>query len=128
MGRHKGYKHTEETKRKCGRVNKGRKHTAEHIVKRMEGAKKSWFKKGEKCKNWNGLKKGIEHPCFTGGNSTFSKHHQVWLEHNQLPRVPYGCVIHHRNMNHNNNDIDNLLLLTQEIHREMHAAHKSGKI
>jgi len=47
------------------------------------------------------------------------EHHKVWIQHNQIP-IPKGWVIHHRNKNKLDNQIENLMLLPHEIHTKWH--------
>ena len=63
-----GYKHTEETKVKCGLVNKGKKLTEEHKRKIAQNNVRYWLGKkrphmaGEK--NWNYWKFGSDHTRY----------------------------------------------------------------
>ena len=46
--------------------------------------------------------------------------HAVWLKHNHLLRIPTGCVTHHKDLNPLNNNINNLVLLTDDYHKSLH--------
>ncbi len=48
------------------------------------------------------------------------EHIYKWLQHNQLHRVPDGCVIHHLDGDTLNNNINNLQLLTKDVHDKLH--------
>ncbi len=47
------------------------------------------------------------------------EHRMIWIRHNKIP-IPKGFIVHHRDMNTLNNNIDNLLLLPREIHGQLH--------
>ena len=50
------------------------------------------------------------------------EHHYVWMNHNGLPWIPKGYVVHHIDENKLNNDPENLVLLTRAQHTEVHHA------
>lgn len=52
------------------------------------------------------------------------EHHLVWEKHTGLP-VPDGCIVHHKDENKHNNNINNLQLMEQKTHVAMHA--KKGR-
>jgi hypothetical protein len=52
------------------------------------------------------------------GNKPYS--HYIWCIHNQMVCVPKGCVIHHKDLNPENNEPDNLVLLSDKYHRQLH--------
>ncbi|MBR0061450.1 MAG: HNH endonuclease [Selenomonadaceae bacterium] len=56
---------------------------------------------------------------------TISIHRFVWTYFNG--EIPDGCEIHHRDFNHDNNDIANLELVTKDEHKRIHAAIKSTR-
>lgn len=49
------------------------------------------------------------------------EHHFVWAEYFGQANIPSGCVIHHIDLNKDNNDITNLQLLTISEHMKLHA-------
>ena len=51
--------------------------------------------------------------------STVPVHRLIWEQ--TFGPIPDGCVIHHVDGNGHNNRLDNLMLLTQAQHRELHA-------
>lgn len=55
-------------------------------------------------------------------NSTTRKrlHQAVWITYNGP--IPDGCEIHHKDLNKDNNDIDNLECMTSQEHKALHAA------
>lgn len=53
---------------------------------------------------------------------TISIHRFIWSYFNG--KIPEGYEIHHRDFNHDNNDISNLELVTKEEHKEIHFARK----
>jgi len=48
------------------------------------------------------------------------EHHYVWCEFYKQTEIPEGCVIHHIDMNIDNNKIENLQLLTISEHMKLH--------
>jgi hypothetical protein len=46
--------------------------------------------------------------------------HLVWCKENQIYRLPDGCVIHHLDLNPQNNSQDNLFLMTKGYHNQLH--------
>ena len=56
---------------------------------------------------------------------TISLHRFVWQYFNG--EIPDGYDAHHRDFNHNNNDIANLELVTKDEHKQIHAAVKSKR-
>lgn len=49
---------------------------------------------------------------------------KVFLNVNGLNHTPDGFHIHHKDFNHFNNDLDNLILVTVEEHRKIHEQRK----
>ena len=56
---------------------------------------------------------------------TISIHRFVWTYFNG--EIPDGYDIHHRDFNHDNNDVANLELVTKDAHQKIHAAIKSAR-
>lgn len=48
------------------------------------------------------------------------KYELIWMAHHWQP-IPDGCVIHHIDFNHQNNEISNLQLMTALEHKKLHA-------
>jgi hypothetical protein len=46
--------------------------------------------------------------------------HIVWCQANQIHRIPDGCIIHHLDLNPQNNNPETLQLLEDRYHRVMH--------
>jgi len=119
-------------KKGCTPWNKGK------VGKRPKGLKyqkhkdnPTSFKKGNKP--WNmGKKYHHKNPkkskgFISHGYSMFSimgrdvfEHHLIWMEANQLHRIPSGCMIHHLDGNKLNNSIGNLQLMTKDFHTKIH--------
>lgn len=59
---------------------------------------------------------------------TVQESHYVYLTHHQILILPKGCVIHHRDMNTQNNDINNLVMMPWGEHNRMHELFRQGKI
>ena len=55
--------------------------------------------------------------CTTGERKRL--HVAIW-EHEHGREVPPGCVIHHMDWNKTNNNINNLICLTQDEHNSVH--------
>ena len=47
-------------------------------------------------------------------------HQIVWSQNNGFVQVPKGCLVHHRDGNKLNNDIDNLVLMPRDYHAYVH--------
>src|SRR3990167_845768 len=98
-----GYKHTEETKAKCGLANKGKKLTAEHKERISKNNVRYWSGKKRPDmagkNNWNYKKYGREHTRYKENklsplrkvirNSEKYRQHKVEI----LKRDKYKCVI-----------------------------------
>ena len=54
-----------------------------------------------------------------------SLHRFIWTYFNG--EIPEGYDVHHRDFNHDNNDISNLELVTKDAHKKIHAAVKSTR-
>lgn len=56
------------------------------------------------------------------GGKRILEHHYIWRKNNNWLPVYPGCVIHHRDLNKVNNNIDNLILLPRSYHTHLHKA------
>jgi len=56
---------------------------------------------------------------------TISIHRFIWTYFNG--EIPDGFDVHHRDLNHDNNDIANLKLVTKDEHKKIHAAIKAKR-
>lgn len=55
------------------------------------------------------------------------EHHLVWEEHTGLS-VPDGCIVHHKDGNKHNNNINNLQLMSEKEHKNLHGKMQTKKI
>lgn len=46
--------------------------------------------------------------------------HYIWSKNNGMLSVPQNCIIHHRDFNRQNNEINNLVMLPKSWHTELH--------
>ena len=60
------------------------------------------------------------------GSKYIFEHHEVYCLHNNITQIPKGHCIHHRNFIKDNNDIDNLLLMSLGDHTKLHARLRKG--
>jgi len=90
------------------------------------GRKRNFTKKHRenisKARNNGGYISGDGYKIISILGIKMPEHHLVWLRHNQLHRIPKGCVIHHCDGNKLNNDISNLQLMTRGFHIKLHNA------
>ncbi len=54
--------------------------------------------------------------------------HFVWLKHNNLEKVPKGYVIHHKNEDSLDDNIENLILMTDKAHKQLQKKKGCGKV
>jgi len=114
-GRKKGYKHSEETKKKIKETLKGR-----HVSPKTEFKKGiNYSKKRKKSVRINGY-----NSLYAGPYKRIYEHHLVWIKTNQLHRIPDGCMIHHLDGNKLNNNLRNLQLMTRDFHMKIHNLNK----
>lgn len=59
-------------------------------------------------------------PDKVGGRVTILRSHYVWMRANNEWKVPYGYVIHHVDMDRQNDSPENLLLMTAADHDALH--------
>ncbi|MGA2130666.1 MAG: HNH endonuclease [Candidatus Pacearchaeota archaeon] len=100
----KGYIKTEEHRKKL----------SNSILESDKG-----FQKGHQT--WNKQGKGRLKRKFkrVEGKMILNSHH-VWLMHNNLKTIPKGYIIHHKDLNSMNDDISNLILMTDIDHKKLH--------
>ena len=115
MGRKKGYKHSEETRKKIADTKRGL-----HVSPKTE------FKKG--CTAWNKGKKmikncGSDHPNWNGGSSRYWAN-KVAKQKNtcqcQICKASGKTEIHHINGNPKDNDLRNLGIVCSYCHFAIH--------
>lgn len=115
-----GHEVSEETRLKIGEASKGRnvgrKHT-EKALRKMRGKRKKamgrsdYYQKGYYMVVFNG-KKRLEH-------------HVVW--ESVYGHIPKGYVVHHKDEKKLNNQINNLQLMTFADHRKHHQGYKKDE-
>ena len=92
----------------------------EEMIRKVEGTMPPIESVSDTQKKFGGLKfyknVGKNFCC------TISIHRFVWTYFNG--EIPDGFDIHHRDFNHDNNDIANLELVTKDAHKKIHAAVK----
>ncbi|MBR1645714.1 MAG: HNH endonuclease [Selenomonadaceae bacterium] len=95
----------------------------EEMIRKVEGDMPPIETVSDTQKKFAGLKfykkKGTNYCCAV------SLHRFVWQYFNG--EIPEDCDIHHRDFNHDNNDIANLELVTKDEHKRIHAAVKKQK-
>jgi len=83
-----------------------------------EGSKKTQFKKGYTPWNFKGGKKlKRKYKRFNG--KLILRSHYVWLNHNNLTKIPKGYVIHHKDGDSLNDEISNLILMGDIEHKRL---------
>ena len=85
-----------------------------HHLKGKIGAETNGWKGGNKWLGKNG------YHVIWRNNKKMLYHVYVWLEHNKLTEVPKGHIIHHKDLNKENNDIENLVLMKWGKHIALH--------
>ena len=125
-----GFRHSQETKNKIGKFHKGKilsEETREKISKAKTGKKRPPFtdetrkKMSEfQRKLWNENQKSkskkYKQVLINGKLKRVS--HIVWEKH--YGKILEGCIIHHIDLNPENNKIENLLMLTIKDHIRLH--------
>ncbi len=154
---YKGFKHTEESKKKMRLAKlsnpttfwKGKKFTKEHVDKLATAhlghkAPTSAFKKGDAP--WN---KGIKTPQLWGekhgrwkGGKVLRKDGYILVEENGERQLEHRKVmeielrrrlrsdehVHHLDGNKSNNSINNLIVLSRQDHASLHSNRRWGNI
>ena len=135
MGRKKGFKDSEETKRIISEKNTGHNHTEE--TKRIIREKNTGLKRSEETKRKIslGVKGKYRTPesferinndgyilIFIGGKYIL-KHRYIWEQYNG--QIPEGYVIHHIDEDKSNNNIENLRMMLCGDHSILHRKNKS---
>ena len=104
---YKGYKKPERIKKKISET-----------MKRIGGNSGTW-KKGQEAWNYEGKGKLKRKMKKWNGKSVLNSHY-IYCKANGLKSIPKGYVIHHRDFNSLNDNIDNLMLMTDKGHKSMH--------
>jgi hypothetical protein len=100
---------------------KGIKQSPEHIRKRMEGSKNSWFKLNHKTWNEGKGKIWIDEKGYAKksvNNKHIRLHRLIWEQYNC--KIPEGYDIHHINGNKLDNRIENLQMIRHNEHTRLH--------
>ena len=92
----------------------------EEMIRKVEGEMPPIETVSDTQKKFAGLKfyrkKGTNYCCAV------SIHRFVWMYFNG--EISEGCDVHHRDFNHDNNNIANLELITRDEHKKIHLARK----
>lgn len=110
-----GKKHNKETKIKMSLASKGHPKSKQHI-KHWSDSMNRLRTNGE-LKQWNkGLtpRKGKYTPVYKISHKIYTS------QPNNFYRVPRGMVIHHLDLNANNNNPSNLMMLDWSSHAKLH--------
>lgn len=78
---------------------------------------------GDKNPNWKNINIGYDGYPLAYYLPKFGKiklHHKVVFEYLNINKIPDGYCVHHRDCNINNNDPENLVLLTHSDHKWLH--------
>ena len=87
-------------------------------MKRIGGNSGTW-KKGQKAWNFKGGKRlKRKYKRFNG--KLMHNACVVWLKYNSLKEVPKGFVIHHKDRDSLNDNIENLILMKDSEHKYLH--------
>jgi len=122
---HNGKKHSEETKNKIANKHKGKSFSKEHrnnlsnSLKNRHINPKTEFKKGQKAWNYKGGKK-LKRKMKKYNGILILNAHYVWLKHTGLNKIPKRYIIHHKDGNSLNDNIENLELMKDKEHKEYH--------
>ncbi len=108
---HLGKKMTEESKRKISKKMTKFYEKNDHCSKGKVSPKKN---KGKWHMDSNGYKK-----MNIDGKRVLESHH-VFCKYTKRSSIPYGFVIHHKDRNKLNNNIENLQLLSRSSHTKLH--------
>ncbi len=78
-------------------------------------------RKGKVSVNWKGGTSNIRgYKLVLTNRGYMLEHHLVWMNENQIHRIPDGCIIHHLNGDKLDNRIENLQLMTNGFHTTVH--------
>ena len=89
-----------------------------HTMKEKGGNSGTW-KKGMKAWNFkDGKRLKRKYKRFNG--KLHLNAHVVWLKYNKLDKIPEGYVIHHKDGDSLNDNIENLILMEDIEHRKLH--------
>lgn len=122
---HLNKKLSEETRRKISEVHKGKIKSETHrkaLSRALKGRHinpQTEFKKGQKAWNFeHGTK--LKRKFKKWKNKLILKSHYVYCKYNSLDKIPNGYIIHHKDHNSLNDNIDNLILMKDSEHRKLH--------
>jgi len=104
LGKH----HSEETKKKISEFQKNNNHEGRFTKEKPQLISLRNEKYRVPKKKING--------------KTYNLSTIVWCRANNIHRLPMGCVIHHQDLNPENNSSDNLQLMTKDFHTKLHHA------
>jgi len=125
-----GFRHSQETKEKIGDIHRGKVISEKHrrqISNALKGRKRKPFKEETKRKMskfqkdlWNKNKTSIstKRKQLRVNGKLKMVSHIIWEKN--YGKIPMGYIIHHKDLNPENNDINNLLMLTRSKHTKLH--------
>ena len=87
-------------------------------MKRIGGNSGTW-KKGQKAWNYEG-KGRLKRKFKKYNGKLILNSHYIFCKHNNILEIPKGYVIHHKDLNSLNDNINNLIFLTNKKHKELH--------
>lgn len=95
---------------------KGKKWSKESKQK-MREVRKRWWEKQERKDN--------KYRYMVYNEKFIKRSHYNYCIANGLTPIPYGCCIHHKDLNKSNDNPDNLILLTNEYHSWAHRIYEN---
>lgn len=125
-----GFKHNEKTKENIRKFHKGKilsEETKQKMSEAHKGRKRKPFKEETKNKIsiaqidlWSKLKTssdGKREKVYINGRQILISH-LIWEKH--YGKIPDGYIIHHKDLNPSNNNINNLLMIERGKHNKLH--------
>jgi hypothetical protein len=84
--------------------------------------------RGEKSPNWKGGKTIMKNGYVWLSQQKMYQHHYVWIRDSEWHFIPQRFDIHHKNLNKQDNRIENLVCIPKHIHTKLHHAIRQGEI
>lgn len=109
-------KMSEETKKKISKTLKGKKHSNERRKNISNAVKKSYVDGRKRCSGK--VSKGKPERMMYEGKRIYVSHY-IWFKNTgNFPKK--NEVMHHKDFNQSNNNLDNLELMTRKNHIKLH--------